>query len=69
MNPLLLKLQEELKLRNFSNKTIKSYMFETEKFLNFSQNKGLNENTVKQYFLEQLEKNNPTTVSHNISII
>ena len=69
METLLKKLQEELKLRNFSNKTIKSYLFETEKFLKFSQNKELNEKTVREYFLKQLENKNPTTVSHNISII
>lgn len=69
MEVLLKKLQEELKLRNFSRNTIKSYLQETEKFLKFSQNKRLNENTTREYFLKQLEKKNPTTVSHNISII
>jgi len=69
MEALLRKLEEELKLRNFSKKTIKSYMFEIEKFLGFSKNKGLNEKTARDYFLKQLEIKNPTTVSHNISII
>ncbi|MBS3080589.1 tyrosine-type recombinase/integrase [Candidatus Pacearchaeota archaeon] len=69
MDALKREIEEELKLRNFSNKTIKSYISETEKFLNFSKNKGLNEKTAREYFLKQLGNKNPTTVSHNISII
>lgn len=70
MNPLLTKLENELKLRNFSKSTIKSYLDETSRFFNFAEKQGLNENTAKEYFLKQLEsKKSPTTVSHNISII
>lgn len=68
MYELLKKLEEELKLRNFSKKTIKSYLHETEKFLEFS-NKYHGESIVREYFLKQLDKRNPNTVSHNISII
>ncbi|MBD3252153.1 tyrosine-type recombinase/integrase [Candidatus Pacearchaeota archaeon] len=70
MDALLSKLQEELKLRDFSQKTIKSYLFETNKFLNYSKNRGINENTAREYLLNQLEsKKSPTTISHSISII
>lgn len=69
MNGLLGKLETELKLRNYSKKTIKSYLYETEKFLNFSINKGLNEEIVKKYILDRLDKENPTSVSKKVSVI
>ena len=68
-NNLLEKLVEELKLRNFSRKTLKSYLDETQRFLESVNNKELNEITAREYFLKQLENKSPTTVSHNISII
>ncbi len=69
MKGLLLKLENELKLRNFSEKTIKSYMYTIKHFLNFADKKGLNEKTIKEYTLKNLDNKNPSTVSHDISVI
>ena len=46
---LINKLRDELKLRNFSHKTIKSYIYVTEQFLKFAENKILNEENVREY--------------------
>jgi len=69
MDGLLKKLDIKLKLRNYSKKTVKSYLYETEKFLRFSIGRGLNEEIVKQYILSKLEKENPTSVSKKVSVI
>jgi integrase/recombinase XerD len=69
MQGLLNKLETELKLRNYSYKTIKSYIYETQRFLTYSKDKGLNEDTIKKYILDRLEKENPTSVSKKVSII
>jgi len=69
MQGLLTKLGNELRLRNYSKKTIKSYIYETEKFLEYSKGRGLNEKTVKEYVLQKLENKNPSTVAHSISIL
>jgi len=69
MNGLLAKLEQELKIRNFSRKTIKSYMFHVENFLKYSEGKGLNENIVREYIQGQLKINNPSTVSLKLSTI
>ncbi len=69
MKGLLLKLEKELKLRNFSKKTIKSYIYSIEHFLNFAEKRGLNEKTAREYILKDLKKKNPSTVSHNLSTI
>ncbi len=66
---LIEKFKRELEIRNFSKQTIKSYVFAVEKFLKFSENKGLNENVVKNYIQLALKHQNPSTVSHNISAI
>jgi len=69
MNGLLRKLEIELKLRNYSKTTLKAYLNETRKFLEYAKEKGINEKVAREYFLRQIERNNPTTVSHNVSII
>src|SRR3989344_3171472 len=66
---LIDKLKDELKIRNFSPKTIKSYIYSIEQFLKFAENKPLNEETVREYIIKKLEKRNPSTVSHNISVL
>ena len=64
MNGLMDKLNRELEIRNFSKKTVKSYLFSVEKFLEFSVNRGLglNEDAVKDYLQARLKKQNPSTV-------
>jgi integrase/recombinase XerD len=69
MQGLLNKLETELKLRNYSYKTVKSYIYEINRFLTYSKDKGLNEETVKIYILGKLKKENPTSVSKKVSII
>jgi len=69
MNGLLVKLKQELKVRNFSRKTIKSYMFHVENFLKYAYGKGLNEDTVRDYIRNQLETCNPSSVSLKLSAI
>ncbi len=66
---LIDKLVNELKIRNFSRRTIKSYLYVIEQFLKYAEKKGLNEATVREYAIKKLEKQNPSTVSHNISAI
>ncbi len=63
---LLLKLEDELRLRNYSKKTIKSYLFSVNKFLKYSSEKGLNEKTVKEYILKKLDYQNPSTVNKDL---
>ncbi len=66
---LIDKLKNELKIRNFSQRTIKSYIYITEQFLKFAENKALNEEMVREYIIKKLEKQNPSTVSHHISVL
>jgi|TARA_B100001964_G_scaffold235304_1_gene295216 site-specific recombinase XerD len=66
---LIKKLEDELKLRNYSKKTQKSYIFEITKFLEYSENKGLNEKVAKEYILDKLEKQNPSSVGHSVFIL
>ena len=72
MDALLLKLKRELEIRNFSKKTIKSYLFHVDRFLKYAQNekkglKGLNEEVVKNYIQKLLIKKNPSSVSLSVS--
>lgn len=61
-------LRRELEIRNFSRKTVKSYMFSVEKFLQYA-NQRLDENTVKDYIQDIIKKHDPSTVSSNLSAI
>ena len=63
MQGLLIKLKKELKLRNFSPSTIKGYLYSVKKFLEYSENKGLNENALKEYVIKFLDRKNPSTVA------
>ena len=69
MYGLLTRLKQELEVRNFSRKTIKSYMFHVGNFLEYSKSKGLNENVVREYIQNQLKTKNPSTVSLKLSTI
>lgn len=61
-------LRRELEIRNFSRKTVKSYMFSVEKFLQYA-NQQLDENTVKDYIQDIIKTHDPSTVSSNLSAI
>ena len=69
MKNLLEKLKRELEIRNFSKKTVKSYMYAIERFLEYAQNKEFNEDSVKDYLQTLITKQNPSTVSSNLSAI
>ena len=69
MEGLIVKLKEELKLRNYSKKTQKSYVNEIRNFLNFSKSGGLNDKSVKKYILQKLENRNPSSVAHSVFIL
>lgn len=63
---LLKKLEENLKLRNYSEETIKSYLFYVKKYLDYSKEKGINPEKAKEFLLQKMSKNNPASVGHNV---
>ncbi|MEA3329366.1 MAG: site-specific tyrosine recombinase/integron integrase [Nanoarchaeota archaeon] len=63
MQGLLEKLEKELNVRNFSNKTVKSYLYSVKKFLKYSESKGLNPDSVREYIIKHLETWNPSSVA------
>ncbi|MBT6690212.1 tyrosine-type recombinase/integrase [archaeon] len=69
MNGLLVKLEQELKIRNYSRKTIKSYLYSVGKFIEYSEGRGLNEKIVREYIAEQLERQNPSSVAKDMFAI
>ncbi len=66
MQGLLAKLKRELEIRNFSKKTVQSYIYSVEKFLKYSKEIGLNENSVKDYVQENLIRKNPNSVRKDL---
>ncbi|MBM3233769.1 integrase [Candidatus Pacearchaeota archaeon] len=66
---LLKKLEENLLLKNYSGETIKSYLIHVKKYLEFTENKGMNKETASNFALFQLKKNEPSSVSHSIFAI
>src|SRR3989344_5451730 len=69
MNNLLLKLKQELEIRNFSRQTVKGYLYSVEKFLEYSKNKDLNEESVKDYVQMDLNYKNPSSVRKDLFAI
>jgi integrase/recombinase XerD len=65
----LVRLKQELEIRNFSKKTVKSYMFAVNNFLEYAKSKEKNVQTVKDYVQINIARNNPATVSQNIFAI
>jgi len=63
MQDLLKKLENELKVRNFSKKTVSSYLYSVKKFLKYSEDRELNPDTVKKYIIKHLEIENPSSVA------
>ena len=60
---LLDKFEKELKLRNYSRKTIKGYVNSVGHFLDYSKDKGINEITFREYIINKLETQNPSSVA------
>ena len=65
----LLKLKQELEIRDFSKQTIKSYLNSVTKFLEKSLNSELNQQTVKDYIQKEIKTKNPSTINHDIFAI
>jgi integrase/recombinase XerD len=71
MDEVLTKLALELKVRNFSHKTVKIYEFHVRRFL-FSINKPLievSDQDIKEYVASLLDREDPATVSLALSAI
>lgn len=69
MNNLLLKLKQELEIRNYSKQTVKGYLYSVQKFLEYSQGKGLNEGILKEYVQKNLKRKNPSSVRRDLFAI
>lgn len=69
MDKLLNKLERELEIRNFSKKTIKSYNHAVKRFLEHTEGKEFNEEIIKDHLQILIKKQNPSTVSANLSAI
>ena len=63
MEGLLGRLEKELKLRNYSKKTIKGYISSVKHFLKYAEGKGLNGGTLQEYILKNLERQSPSSVA------
>ena len=66
---MLKKLNRELEIRNFSSKTVEGYIYSVGKFLDYSKNKGLNEDVVKDYIQRNLKNKNPSSVRKDLFAI
>lgn len=66
---LLNQLKQEIEIRNFSKKTIKSYTNSVNQFLNYSKEDELNQQKVKDYIQIKIKDKNPSTVNHDIFAI
>ena len=69
MQGLIEKLRRELEIRNFSNQTVKGYLYSVKNLLDYSKNKGLNENLVKDYIQLNLKRKNPSSVRKDLFAI
>ncbi len=66
---LLNKLKQEIEIRNFSQKTLRSYLLSVSRFLNYLGDKMPSQQEVKDYAQIQIKKQNPSTVAHEIFAI
>ena len=69
MTGLLKKLEENLKLKNYSKETIKSYLFYVGKYIEFAKDKGINSESAKQFLLRKISNKSPASVGHNVFAI
>lgn len=63
MHGLLIKLNGELKLRNYSRQTVKAYLYYVEKYIGYSGSFGMNEKSAKEFLGNMMKNKNPATVS------
>jgi len=69
MEGLLGKLEENLKLRNYSKETIKGYISHVKNYLEYSKDKGINPQSAKEFLLAKISINNPASIGHNVFAI
>ena len=69
MKGLLKKLEENLILKNYSKETIKGYLNHVKKYLEFSENKGINKKSAKEFILYSLKKQEPSSIRHKLFAI
>ncbi len=69
MGGLIEKLKRELEIRSFSRQTVKGYLLSVRKFIDYSEDKGLNENVLKNYIQLNLKKKNPSSVRKDLFAI
>lgn len=65
----LAKLRQELEIRNFSSKSVKSYINSVTHFLDFAKNGEQRQKEVKDYVQIQIKRKNPSSVCHDIYAI
>ena len=63
---LMKKLEENLLLKNYSKETIKGYLLHNSKYIEFTENKGINKESAKDFILLQLKKKEPASVGHMV---
>ena len=66
---LLWRLKQELEIRNFSKKTVKSYINSVSKFLDYTKNRELSQQAVKDYIQMRIQNKEPSSVAHDIFAI
>ncbi|MBU0907568.1 MAG: tyrosine-type recombinase/integrase [Nanoarchaeota archaeon] len=66
---LLKRLKQEIEIRNFSQKTLKSYILSVNKFLDYLKERVPSQEEVKNYIQVQINRQNPSTVAHEIFAI
>ena len=66
MQRLLKKLEENLKLRNYSKQTIKGYLNHVKKYFEFVDKGRISQESVKEFLLGKLKENEPASVGHNV---
>lgn len=65
----LTRLTKELQLRNFSKKTLKSYLNSLERLFNHLKESPPNQENIENYIIKRLEKENPSSVSKDLFAI
>lgn len=63
------RFRRELEIRNFSKKTVRSYIYYVDRFLNYAGDKELNEDLVKDYIQTAIKNHDPSTVSSMLSAV
>ncbi len=63
------RLEEHIKLKNYSKETLKSYSTHIKKYFEFLKGETPNFQNAKSYILKKLEKNDPSSVHHSIFAI